>query len=582
MPDVHIIGYGSVAQALEVRLRIADKDGSLMPIAKVSFFAPEIKEECRIDGVFSYHNAPMVERETLAKVLDMIKLAPGDIVLDLATRIDTIEIWHEVKRRLCHFLNSAFDVWGDMELDLNLLDNIRKDPLYSAGSGLTAVFGMGMNPGIVNHFVAHGLKLATGLADVGAAAEEFGLSSIIFSERDNQWPRAGSASEKLVLETQEEVLYCTWSPGNYLVETKESKLLYPGLPKEAGELLSVDPTLVSWVPSGPIVGFSPPHDETFTVQRWFRREIPALFIYESPPPARFFLKGSSTAHSSEVDCKLFSPKGFELRADCCDTIGVILLSNKPDREPFWCGLTMSVDDAFQMDSSGVNGPTPMQVMGGVWTALQFIIQHPQAGECFPEEIPTDFVIEKAFPWSGQLLARPCPEALRVPGFFDPAAPDALERIRAGAVDATRIEIRSSSIHGNGSFATKTMLPGTVIVQLPLAGPVVRSAGFCLNHSCCPNSYVDRNRAVRTLKAVAVDEEITIDYALTAEQGCKVSTSAAAIATCSCGSTRCRKSVGGWVALDADEINHYLNTVPILREVEEDVHLLRRSSALKHG
>lgn len=34
-------------------------------------------------------------------------------------------------------------------------------------------------------------------------------------------------------ETQTRVLYNTWSPGNYIVETAESTALYPGIPKEA-------------------------------------------------------------------------------------------------------------------------------------------------------------------------------------------------------------------------------------------------------------------------------------------------------------------------------------------------------------
>lgn len=44
--------------------------------------------------------------------------APGDVVIELATRIDTKTIWMEVKKRGCHFLNSGFDVWPDVTLDL--------------------------------------------------------------------------------------------------------------------------------------------------------------------------------------------------------------------------------------------------------------------------------------------------------------------------------------------------------------------------------------------------------------------------------------------------------------------------------
>lgn len=585
MPNVNIIGYGAIARAVEVRLKIADRDGKLMPIGKVSFFAPEIKESCteepelkkpRIETVFNYHNCGPVGRDTFKALLDKMNLAPGDVVLDLAARIDTVAVWHEVKRRNCHFLCTAFDVWADLELDLMAIDNMRSDPVFSKGSGPTSVFGMGMNPGIVNHFVAHGLKAATGLDDVAAASEEFGLSSYIFSERDNQWPKAGSAAEKLVTETQEDVLYCSWSPNNYLVETRECKLLYPGMPKEASEMMSVDSTLVSWVPSGPMVGFAPPHDETFTTQKWFNREIPALFIYESPPPARFFLKGKNMSHSSNVPCKLFTPAQYELREDCYDTIGVILLSSKHGREPFWCGLSMNVGDAAEMDSTGGSGPTALQVMAGVWTSLQYIISHPQRGDCFPEDLPTDFVISTAFPWAGRLLARPCPEALTLPGFFDPAASDAFARLKAGAMEAGRVEVRTSSIHGSGSFATKALLPGTVVAQLALSGPIAsEAAGF--NHCCCPNAYVDRNHAIRTMADVAQGEEVTIDYAMTAARGSQ-DLASASITTCNCGAASCRKSVSDWAALPAGGLLRYMKTLPIMREVEEDIHAAFASTA----
>ena len=55
-----------------------------------------------------------------------MKLKDGDVVIELATRIETQVIWREVKQRGGHFLNSGFDVWADALLDLAGLDNLQK------------------------------------------------------------------------------------------------------------------------------------------------------------------------------------------------------------------------------------------------------------------------------------------------------------------------------------------------------------------------------------------------------------------------------------------------------------------------
>jgi homospermidine synthase len=192
--------------------------------------------------------------------------AKGDIVIELATRICTHTIWKECKSRGVHFMNSGFDVWPDITLDLDLMTLMAKDPIFAKGSGPTCVFSFGCNPGIASHFVRHGLFAATGIADTREAAKAFGLKSISFNERDTQWPLPGSKGEAHFLSTQLDVLYNTWSPGNYIVETGESTILYAGCPEEAKEISSAGPAVVAWTPTGPNIGFMAPHDETFTIQ----------------------------------------------------------------------------------------------------------------------------------------------------------------------------------------------------------------------------------------------------------------------------------------------------------------------------
>lgn len=307
----------------------------------------------------------------------------------------------------------------------------------------------------------------------------------------------------------------TWSPGNYLVETLESTCLYPGIPEEGAKCNAAGPTVLGWIPSGPIVGFMPPHDETFTIQPWFGgRTVPALFVYEASPTARAYVKSGKAEHSDKATCKLLTPKRYDLASDGYDMLGALMFSNKPDTPPFYCGIDMNVADAAAIDPTGSAGPTAMQVTGGLWTALQYLLQHPDGGDCFAEDIPTDFVVANAFPWSGRIVARPAPEALEVIGLFDPASPTVLADILSGEPSAHTVSVQASPIHGEGVFAAVDVIVAGTLQQLAVEGSTAEAvAATKFNHSDTPNAYVDRNRTVRALVAIPAGVEVTLDYAL---------------------------------------------------------------------
>ena len=495
-----------------------------------------------------------------------MKLVEGDIVMELACRIDTKTIWGEVKKRGCHFLNSGFDVWADVELELDLLDAMTKDPLFSkgSGSGKTNVFSFGCNPGIASHFVRHGLFEATGIADAREAAKVFGLRSVSFNERDTQWAVPGSEGEKKLVSTQLDVLYNTWSPGNFIVETAESKVFYTNVPEECAEVLSSGPAVVAWVPTGPNIGFLAPHDETLTIQKWFDKEIPAVFVYEAPPTARAYTKGGRAQHSSVATAKLLTPKEYDIAEGGYDILGALLFSDKPDTPPFWCGIKMDVADALALDPTGSVGPTPFQVTGGVWTALQYILDHPNEGDCFPEDVPTEFVIERAFPWAGTLDVRPVPEVMDVPGLFDPMDKAVCAaQIKAGEPDAARVTVGAESkIHDKGVVANADLPLSCAVAQLAFEPysvlDVVTKGKVIFNHSCDANAYVDRNRAVRTLREVKAGEEITVDYSMLAA-GPDAREGAIFEGKCACASKECRETVGPATTINRDYLKWFVHS-----------------------
>jgi hypothetical protein len=69
---IHVIGYGSVGQAMHKTLGVVIARGELKGIKAIKYRAPEIKE-ASVDGLFSFAPGPIVTRETLVPLLDDVR-----------------------------------------------------------------------------------------------------------------------------------------------------------------------------------------------------------------------------------------------------------------------------------------------------------------------------------------------------------------------------------------------------------------------------------------------------------------------------------------------------------------------------
>ena len=94
------------------------------------------------------------------------------------------------------------------------------------------------------------------------------------------------------------------------------------------------------------------------------------------------------------------------------------------------------------------------------------------------------------------------------------------------------ELRPSPIAGRGTFATESMPAGTEVLRPEGA---VHEHG-AVNHSCDPNlGWL--GAALVTLRDVAADEELVVDYAMS-------TTDPTWFLRCHCPSYRCRQMVEG--------------------------------------
>jgi SET domain-containing protein len=95
-----------------------------------------------------------------------------------------------------------------------------------------------------------------------------------------------------------------------------------------------------------------------------------------------------------------------------------------------------------------------------------------------------------------------------------------------------LEVRPSPVAGRGLFATAPIAAGVEVLE-PVA-PVHQEGS--LNHACDPNLGW-AGSALVTLREIAADEELLVDYAMSTSDP-------AFILRCHCASYRCRQMVEG--------------------------------------
>lgn len=71
-----------------------------------------------------------------------------------------------------------------------------------------------------------------------------------------------------------------------------------------------------------------------------------------------------------------------------------------------------------------------------------------------------------------------------------------------------LEVRDSSIHGQGVFATRQILAGE---SIPNDRPGLRAWGDTINHADDPNVYLNDDETLTVLKTIQAGQELTMDY-----------------------------------------------------------------------
>jgi homospermidine synthase len=294
-----------------------------------------------------------------------------------------------------------------------------------------------MNPGLISHFAKKGLLdaakhfLEEEFSDINKnevekylttrnypkLAQALGLHTIHCSESDNQ-----IISDDEYPTDSKEVLYNTWSCKGLLneglipiqiargshedIQNKELPRVY-----DNKLIMSWAPAIHysanSWVPFQNIEGVLIPHGEAFSLRRFFYDPetlyAPSqYYVYNYNPIAREYIENlprDASLDNTNPKMEVIHPMNYNIKGH--DIVGAMLIFK--NNRGFWSGSIMDEEDAKQLFDHKF-GPTVLQVSGGVFSSYMWMIQHKNAGNKWPEDIDTDFILDVARPYLGRVFS----------------------------------------------------------------------------------------------------------------------------------------------------------------------------------
>jgi homospermidine synthase len=308
---------------------------------------------------------------------------------------------------------------------------------WGGNSGPTAVLEHGANPGLVSHFVKQALSeistkiLKEGLAgDRKAGLEEAlangefnklamltGTKVIHISERDTQITNKPKEVNEFVN---------TWSVDGFYEEgiapaelgwgTHEKRLPPRGFKHDddgpSNQICIAQPgmnTLVrSWVPCGETHGMVIRHGEAYTMCHHLTvRDENGVDIYR--PTVHYAYCPSNDAIASVRELQMrdweMQPKQRLLNDEIIsgrDELGVLLLGH--DFTGWWTGSLLSIEEARSVLPH--QSATTLQVAASIISAIQWMIDEPNKGLCVPDDLPHEYILEKARPYIGTQFSGP--------------------------------------------------------------------------------------------------------------------------------------------------------------------------------
>ena len=369
------------------------------------------------------------------------RLGAGDLLIDMAPCIGTLNMLEFCKERGVLLLNSSVERWPGAEGEAPHPDDVLLYPRmwrvcdwiarHGRPGDATAVIDHGANPGLVSHFVKQGLADCAGtilerrplaarrrgaLREAldarawAALSEALGVRVIQVSELDTQTPAAARPKGEF---------QSTWSARTMHEEALTLAELCWGTHEGARPAgartfndgprhmiclptTGVETWVASWTPGGGFPAMVIGHDEAYTIgqhltvrgRQRLRYRPTVYFAYQPTVPTLDSLRESAQAGG------WLQERASVLTEDLAsgrDQLGCLLMGHP--LKSWWIGSLLSVDEARSLIGPRVNATT-VQVSIALAAALEWMLKHPAAGPRLPDDLPHDEILPAARPYLG--------------------------------------------------------------------------------------------------------------------------------------------------------------------------------------
>lgn len=438
--NILVIGCGAVSQCfLPLLLKHIEMDFKKVTIIDFEDRRSRIPEMLAAGATFKEE---YITPKTMEKILEKY-VGKGDIIIDLAWNIDTLDILTWCHEHDVLYTNASIEIWDPYATGADVLPQqktlyvrhmeLRKLLKSWSKPGATAVLDHGANPGLVSHWTKVALEaIAEGilkkrtkrdredlieqyLADSNypKLAQATGVKTIHISERDTQITSKPKEVGEFVN---------TWSVAGFHEEgtapaemgwgTHERRLpdeaqvhsFGPGNQICLGQM-GMDTWVRSWIPSGEIVGMVIRHGEAFTISD-------SLTVWEDERPLY-----RPTVHYAYLPCdsavaslKEMKMGGYALPSkqrimnddiiSGADELGVLLLGH--DLTGWWVGSRLSIQETRRLVPH--QNATTLQVAASLLGALFWMIKNPQKGVNVPDQLPFKEILAVANPYLGEVIS----------------------------------------------------------------------------------------------------------------------------------------------------------------------------------
>jgi homospermidine synthase len=370
-------------------------------------------------------------------------LKSGDLLVDLAWNISTLDLLIWCKANGVLYVNSSVELW-----DPFITNSPEKKTLYHRHMEIreatkkwkleespTAVLDHGANPGLISSIAKQGiidiarqidrktqqspkkdeLKANLSLHNFPELARLIGLKTIHISEKDSQETPIHKKSNEFVNTWSVMGLYeegiapAEMGWGTHENELPKGSQKHTKGPKNQIFLDSkgVDTWVESWVPSGPMTGMVIRHGEAFSLSEYLTCKVSGRVIYRPTihyayRPCEETLRSLEDLKSHDYHLQEHQRLISDEISNGKDELGCLFMGH--DLGVWWIGSILDINESRKLVPH--QNATTVQVAIGVVAAILYCIKNPSEGICLPEDLPHDFVLDIAKPYLGELVSIP--------------------------------------------------------------------------------------------------------------------------------------------------------------------------------